>query len=326
MHCLSLHGIVCVLGTFLLADAARAQDSTWRDPASHRSGHVRSNGARIHYLEWPSDKSPIVLLPGYSLTAHVYDSLAALLHADHRVVAITPRGFGESDAPDSSEYTLATGAADLATVLQSLGIRRATLVGHSMGGAIIARFALDHAERVDRLIFLDAFPYFAAEGGDSVDARNPIEVPPFVGDTTHDNVAPYLAKYHFVPWNRAFEADLRAKPTGAESWRRRAVTMPYIEDQWAHPPDLTRLTVPSLQICAVPTVASEYPWISRDSARYSAAEGHVEQSLKPFNDRLCDRYARTVPRGKVARLTGSHYLFFGYPELAARVIRDYLDR
>lgn len=318
-------GSIVVALIFLRGTLVAGQDPTQRDAGTHQSGFVNSRGARIHYIEWPNARPAIVLLPGYSLTAHVFDEVGAQLAADYRIVAITPRGFGESDAPDSSAYTVATLVSDLTAVLVSLRIDRAVLVGHSLSGSVIARFALQHPSRVERLIFLDAFPYFVAEGGDSVTALDPVVPPAFAGDTTYAAVAAYLARYRFVPWRSSFEADLRVKPLGPEGARRRALTATYIQDQWASPPDLSRLTVPSLQLCAVTSVASEYPWLSKTAAEYARAQRYVDQILQPFNKRLCEHFSRTVPHSRVMEVPGSHYLFFTHPEVTVRAIRQFLQ-
>ncbi|MEP7347586.1 MAG: alpha/beta hydrolase, partial [Gemmatimonadaceae bacterium] len=274
-----------------------------------RAGFVRVADARIHVLEWAGGGPTVVLLPGYSLTAHVFGEIGGQLASRHRVVAITPRGFGESDAPDSSAYTIATLVSDLRAVLDSLHIDRAVLVGHSLSGTVIAHFALAYPNRVRQLVFLDAFPYFNAEG-DSIETLDPIAVPAFEGDTTYDAVAAYLARYRFVPWRPALDADLRVKPLGAEGERRRRLTAHYIEDQWATEPDLTKLRVPSVEVCATPSVASEYPWLRRGTPDYRRAETFVAKTLRPFAERLCSRFARTVPGARVVRVPGSHYLFF----------------
>jgi pimeloyl-ACP methyl ester carboxylesterase len=285
---------------------------------SFHSGFVRVVDARIHYLEWPGNGSTVVLLPGYSLTAHAFREIAGQLAPRHRVIAITPRGFGESDAPESSPYTIATLVSDLRGVMDSLRIDRSVIVGHSLSGTVIAQFALEYPERVNQLVFVDAFPYNHAEGGDSIEALDPVAVPPFRGDTTYDAAAAYLGRYRFVPWRPALDADLRSKPLGAEGARRRKLTAGYIEDQNTSPPNLTLLRVPSVELCATPSVESEYPWVRQRTPEYRRAQRYVSETLVPFAERLCSRFRRTVPGGRVVRLPGSHYVFFTKPVLTAR--------
>jgi pimeloyl-ACP methyl ester carboxylesterase len=312
--------VIGLLGMALSPERVLGQASN----AAIRSDFVRLPDARIHYLEWPGAGATVVLLPGYSLTAHAFREIGQGLSARHRVIAITPRGYGESDAPDSSAYTIATLVSDLRAVLDSLHADRVFLAGHSISGVVVAHFAMRYPERVSRLIFLDAFPYGKAEGGYAVAELDPIPVPPFQGDTTYEAVATWLARYSFTPWRPALEADLRAKPLGAEGARRRVLTARYIEDQWATEPDLTKLRVPSVQLCAIPSVASEYPWIERGTAEYRRAAQHLTETLEPFAQRLCTRFERTVPGGRVVRVPGSHYVFFTNPGVTVRALSPLL--
>ncbi|MGZ4676039.1 MAG: alpha/beta fold hydrolase [Acidimicrobiia bacterium] len=81
------------------------------------------------------------------------------LARDHRVVTLDLRGHGESDGPeDVGAYSLDRFAADLANVLDALDIGSCRLLGHSMGGMIVRRFALGHGHRVEALVLMDTSP------------------------------------------------------------------------------------------------------------------------------------------------------------------------
>jgi pimeloyl-ACP methyl ester carboxylesterase len=97
---------------------------------------------------------PVVLLHGLTATRrYVVHGSKALARSGYRVVAYDARGHGESGEPsDRSAYSYADMAADLGAVLDSLGLERAALVGHSMGAATAIRFALDHPDRVAGLV------------------------------------------------------------------------------------------------------------------------------------------------------------------------------
>ncbi len=318
----------CVLAGVTLfhvvSRAAPAAAQPVRDPSSHVVGYVQSADARLHYLAWGTRGPTVILLPGYSLTAHAFDDIGPLLAPHARVVALTPRGFGESDAPDSpnsSAYTMATLVADLRSLMDSLRIERATLVGHSLSGAVVAAFALQYPARVTQLVLLDAHPYLQAVGGDTIMDRDPVQPPAFHGDTTHDAVIAYLKHYRYSPWQPAFAADARAKPLGAEPERRRKLTAGYIDDQWKTPPDLRALTVPTLQVCAMPTVWSEYPWLTRADPAFRSASRYITRELRPLQRRLCAHFAATVALGRTREVAGSHYVFFTEPALTARLLR-----
>ncbi len=65
-------------------------------------------------------------------------------------------GFGYSDKPTGFDYSIASQARMIERLMDRLGIGRATLVGSSYGGAVAASVALDYAERVEKLVLVDA--------------------------------------------------------------------------------------------------------------------------------------------------------------------------
>lgn len=109
-------------------------------------------GTRLHYLD-EGHGTPLVLLHGLGGSCHVWDDYVPEFSRYHRVIRPDLRGFGKSDHP-SGPYTLADYVGDLLAVLDHAEIRAAHLLGISMGGVIVQRFALDHPERVWSLILV----------------------------------------------------------------------------------------------------------------------------------------------------------------------------
>ena len=113
--------------------------------------HVSANGIQLHY-ELAGDAGPLVVLThglGGRLefwTPHV-DALAAR----HRVLRWDLRGAGRSEKP-AGPYDPALFARDLAALLDAVGARAAYVVGHSGGGVVAQRFALDFPDRALGLI------------------------------------------------------------------------------------------------------------------------------------------------------------------------------
>lgn len=124
--------ITLVLVALTHATTVGAQ-SPWRDPSPHRVGFVRVNGARLHYLDWGGHGEPLLLIHGWGSNAHVFDDLAPRLTDRFHVIALTLRGFGESDTA-TSNYSLARYATDVRAVLDSMHIARATIAAHSLAG------------------------------------------------------------------------------------------------------------------------------------------------------------------------------------------------
>ena len=107
---------------------------------------VRAPGTTLRGEE-AGDGTPVVLLHGLTATRrYVVMGSRSLQRGGHRVVAYDARGHGASDPAPG--YAYADLARDLLAVLDDRGIGSAVLVGASMGAHTIARFALDHLDRV----------------------------------------------------------------------------------------------------------------------------------------------------------------------------------
>ncbi|MEI9853010.1 MAG: alpha/beta hydrolase [Sphingomonas sp.] len=97
----------------------------------------------------------MVLLHGYGETGDMWGPMAAALMRDHRVIVPDLRGMGLSAHPDGG-YDKKTQAADLAGVLDALGVARADLVTHDIGNMVGFAFAARYRDRVRRFVPIDA--------------------------------------------------------------------------------------------------------------------------------------------------------------------------
>ncbi|MFL6229658.1 MAG: alpha/beta fold hydrolase [Pyrinomonadaceae bacterium] len=142
---------------------ARPRDVAWEDESgrlghAERSRFVEVGGVRVHYQEAGAAQDPaVVLIHGFASSNFVWhDVLVPLASAGFRVVAPDLVGFGFSAKPRDGDYTFEAQARTVVGLMDALGISRATLVGSSYGGAVAALCALDHAERVERLVLVGA--------------------------------------------------------------------------------------------------------------------------------------------------------------------------
>jgi pimeloyl-ACP methyl ester carboxylesterase len=113
------------------------------------------------------DRPAIVLLHGYSDSWRSYAPLMTALPYRYRLVAVSFRGHGDSSKPPYG-YDIATFALDVIALLDALGIEHAVFVGHSMGSLVAQRIALDHPDRVLKLVLIGAFAGLA--GNEAVQA------------------------------------------------------------------------------------------------------------------------------------------------------------
>jgi 3-oxoadipate enol-lactonase len=111
---------------------------------------LSDDGARIDVAVDGRGDDAIVLLAGFSLSRAIWNEQAQSLQRTHRVVRPDLRGMGKSSAP-GGPYLMETLAADVAAVLDTCGIERAAIAGHSLGGYVALAFARMFTERVSRL-------------------------------------------------------------------------------------------------------------------------------------------------------------------------------
>lgn len=121
-------------------------------------GHVLElDGPDLNVREYgpPGDRA-LVLLHGYSASIEWWERVAPQLARDQRVVAIDLVGHGGSEAPsDGAPYGSAEQAKAVRNALVQLGVRRAVLIGHSMGGAVSAELARQYPDLVERVVVSD---------------------------------------------------------------------------------------------------------------------------------------------------------------------------
>jgi lipase len=101
-----------------------------------------------------SGPDPVVCLHGITAQHRAFNALAHHLMGSRGLVGVDLRGRGDSAKPESG-YGLDTHAADVIRVLDHLGLEKAVILGHSMGGFVALKCALSYPDRVRALALLD---------------------------------------------------------------------------------------------------------------------------------------------------------------------------
>ena len=134
------------------ADAMRAKygapPSQFVAMPDGRTVHLRDEGSK--------DAPAIILLHGSNADLHTWQQWADGLKADHRVIRFDQRGHGLTGAAPDHDYRTEMFVSDVQAVADKLGLERFVLAGNSMGGAIAARYAMRHPERLRGLVLVDA--------------------------------------------------------------------------------------------------------------------------------------------------------------------------
>ncbi|HMO76034.1 MAG TPA: alpha/beta hydrolase [Sphingopyxis sp.] len=114
-------------------------------------------GQRIHYRDQGRRDGPaLILLHGSNASLHTWEPLVKRLGADYRVVTLDLPGHGLTGGTPDKDYSAQGMMAAVDVVAARLGLDHFILGGNSMGGWVSWRYAIDHPERVDALILLDA--------------------------------------------------------------------------------------------------------------------------------------------------------------------------
>jgi non-heme chloroperoxidase len=116
-----------------------------------------ASGLTLSYTEQGDGPDPaVLLLPGPTDSRRSYQPVLDLLPHEIRAVAVSQRGHGDSDKPNTG-FGVEDSAADVVPLLDALGIDRAVMTYHSGSCLVARRVALDHPDRVSGLI-LEASP------------------------------------------------------------------------------------------------------------------------------------------------------------------------
>ena len=110
------------------------------------------NGSRARFLRAGEDGPPVVLIHGLGASAEIWSANIGALAAGHRVFVPDLPGFGRTAMPPGMDFSPAAYSRFVRDFMAALGIGRAALVGHSLGGGVALRVTLDDPGRVDRLV------------------------------------------------------------------------------------------------------------------------------------------------------------------------------
>lgn len=123
------------------------------------SHYVRlSTGIDMHYVEKGQGNGHVLIfLHGYTDSWRSFERNLPLISKKFHVYALDQRGHGDSSRPACC-YTQDDFVADVAAFMDALKIRRATIVGHSMGSFVAHQFAIEYPKRAERLVLIGSAP------------------------------------------------------------------------------------------------------------------------------------------------------------------------
>ena len=120
-----------------------------------RGGEVSVGGHRIHYFSG-GEGPPLVVVHGVASRAADGALIYRELMRTRRVYALDLLGYGDSDKPEDSDYSVATQAAIVRGFMDAAGVPKADVMGMSMGGWIVLKMVAEHPERVRKLVLVSS--------------------------------------------------------------------------------------------------------------------------------------------------------------------------
>ena len=143
-------------GRITSEDVERAAEEANADPSPREERVALADGRELNVLAaGPGDAPTIVFLHGLGGSQATWQLVLGELADRYRVVAVDLPGHGQSSAGEA-DYSVGGHAAAVAEAIRAKRIRSATVVGHSLGGAIGIALALDHPELVTGLVLINS--------------------------------------------------------------------------------------------------------------------------------------------------------------------------
>ncbi len=251
-----------------------------------------SDGTQLHYRSTGTGTKTLLLVHGWQVSSAVWNLVVDELSSKYRLIIVDLRGAGASNTA-AGPYTVERHSEDLFNLVQSLALKDIVLVGHSAGGAIAQRFAIDHGELLAGLVLIAAVP---ASG---------LELPPdfqaffrsAAGNRTQTEALWKNFIAHPLPpetFTMLLDSSMTVKPEacleGFDSWRQLSFAV-----------EATKITTPTLVIASA-----------------------ADNPMTP--DFLREKIVEIIPNSRLTIIENtSHYAQLEQPQELVKIITQFVD-
>jgi pimeloyl-ACP methyl ester carboxylesterase len=254
----------------------------------------------LEVLDWGGSGPPILLLPVLGNTAHVFD------HFAH----------------PTAGYDLSTRARDLLAVADHFKFDRVILVGQSIAGDEMTKFAGMFPARARALVYLDA----AYDRTKVKQLPQPVyPMPPPDAQSSAEKYTAYLARM----WNwRAPQAELYntrfVAPDGRVGDLKTALAIPAEIIKRIEAPDYKSMSAPALALYQRPNTQTAYPYYGELDAESKARADRIVDETQTYQKEAIAGFLDGATNRRTMVLDGNHYLFFTNEADVVRLVRDFL--
>ncbi len=275
----------------------------------HTERVLVAEGVELAVDSWaPADIAgpPYLLVHGLASNARMWDGVATQLVAHgHRVFAVDLRGHGRSSMPDGP-YDVATIAADLAGMIERLGLERPVVAGQSWGGNVVIELAATQPVMVGGVACVDGGWLQLGRDFPDWDACRAALAPPDLAGRRFAEVEAYLRSAH-PDWPetgiQGALANFERRPDGTVAlWLTFDRHMAVLRGLWEHRP------------------LERYPLIDAPVLLMPVDSGDPERAGRKRAD--VDEAARRIPRARVRWFRGDHDIHAQHPDDVAKVMLE----
>jgi pimeloyl-ACP methyl ester carboxylesterase len=244
------------------------------------------------------------------------------------VLGITRRGFLPSSQPEDG-YDVETRARDDLAVLDALGIRTATFVGHSLAGSELSRLGEVYKNRVEQLVYLDA--------ADLAERFSPSRVEP-PGDDSLFTSAAFKSLWTYQAASARFDALRKPDPAVCKSvhFDASGALIGSTTPDWVNakllagvagsvnpPTNWARIAAPRLGISALFTIEARQPWYWYLTAAEQAAFDAAWPPIVVWHQETIGKFADHNPIAPLILPGAPHYVYINHETDVVRAMRQF---
>jgi pimeloyl-ACP methyl ester carboxylesterase len=298
----------------------------------HKSDFVNVNGIRLHYLDWGGNGPTLILLTGMGCSAYIFNKFAPRFTDKFRVLALTRRGQGDSDTPETG-YDADTLTEDIRQFMDGLNIEKAILAGHSLAGVELTHFAATYPTKVEKLVYLDALD--DRRGFPAIRAQNPLrtievkkeEILPRTLEeyiTRMKRDFPDFAEIWSELWDEEISHGVKVNEEGIFVDKMPAsVEKRMIENLIdGYAPKKVEAQIPILSFYALRTPKLTNIYTEEQKASFYEFHRNVSE---PFGKSLISEFQSRFPHANIVVIAeGHHYCFIAQEDLVYDEMRKFL--
>ena len=297
-----------------------------------KSDFVIVNGIRLHYLDWGGHGPTLIFLTGMGASAYIFNQFAPRFTDECRVLALTRRGQGDSDIPETG-YDADTLTEDIRQFMDALKIEKAILAGHSLAGVELTHFAATYPTRVEKLIYLDAlddrrgFPAIMEQDPlrnieIKKEASSPHTLEEYIADAKRDS--PTFAEIWSELWVEELSHSVKVNEAGVfvDKMPETVAKMMIDNLMRGYTPKSVEAKIPTLSFHALKNLKPSNAYTEEQKAAF---EQYNREIRIPFSRSLISEFQNRFPHAKTIVIpNGHHYCFMAQEELVYGEMRKFL--